>query len=254
MLTVILSGCSVLFPSNKQKTADGVNKDSNGALSFTVHYHEGNTKSYTVTNTDPYVQCDFIAPAGKVIKGLFDENGVQYADCDCKIEPALHSDIPSTLYAQYEDVDISYLASTPLTSLEERPTITSFYRTNSVTWTFDPSESTDHQKMIAACLCNPYADLTITVTFMGKGNGTRKYDSNVFYSKLKVCDETIGSFRQADLGDSYTQYRYSGTIKAKQLINGNYQIKASNATTLGYEEHYIKNIRLDFKFNFGTEN
>ena len=249
LLTLSLCGCGSLFPTNSQDSNQQTTEKETNII--TVHYHNNVTKEYTIEKDDTFIQCDFIAPNGEVIKGIYGKDGTQYADYDCKILLSKKASLPADLYAKYEDVDISYLDEDPCTALDEKPTLVSFYRSSKITWTFDPNEYEDDKKMIAACLCNPYADLTITVSFSAKGDGTKNY--NEFYSKLIVCGETIGSFTEVDLGDNYTEYTYSGTIKALQLTNGDYDVKVSYGSTLGYEDHYVKNFRVDFDFDFNED-
>ena len=245
ILSICLCSCGFLFPSDYQASEQKTSSNKN--LIVNVHYDNEETKEYTITVNDEFLQCDFIAPCGKVIQGIYDNQGTKYAGYDCKIPLSANVTIPSDLYVKYEDIDISYLEDDPFTALDEKPTVVSYYKANNLTWQFDPEEYSEDEKMIAACICNPYADLTITISFMGKGDGTQK--KNEFYSSLKVCDETIGSFKSFNLGDGYTQYTYSGTIKALQLTNGNYEVKVSYGSTYGYEQYTIKNIRVDFEFN-----
>ena len=107
--------------------------------------------------------------------------------------------------------------------------------------------------MIAACQCNPYADLKITVSFTGKGIGDYKNGNhNEFYSTLIVCDENIAEFTTVDLSENYTKFTYSATIKAKQLTNGNFQIKVKTSARYGYEDYTVKNYKIDLSFNFNT--
>lgn len=248
LLTLSLCSCGLLFPSDQKENG----QQSSQEQVVTVHYSGDETKEYTVAKDATHVQCDFIAPSGQVIKGIYNKDGVQYAGYDCNILLSSNTKLPTDLYAKYENVDISYLDKDPFSALDEKPTVTSFYKSNTYTWEFNPEEYEDDQKMIAACLCNPYADLTITVTFYAKGDGTNQ--NNEFYSKLKVCDEEIGSFSQLNLGNDYAKYTYSGTIKALQLTNGDYKVKVSYGSTLGYEDHTVKNFKVDFKFNFGESN
>ena len=218
---------------------------------FTVEYYDNKTKQYTSEAGANSIQTDFIAPAGKVIKGLFDKNDIQYADYDCVVD--LKKTIPKTLYAKYENVDISYYNEDPFSAWDEDPHKISFYSGRILTWEFDPTEYPNDRKMIAACQCNPYADLTITVSFTGKGIGDYKNgNNNEFYSTLIVCDETIADFEAIDLNENYTKFTYSGTIKAKQLTNGNFRIKVKTSASYGYEGYTIKNYKIGLSFNFNV--
>ena len=247
ILTLIsLCSCGFVVPNSQSSSDNNVSRDP-----FTVHYHDDNTRTYTPSGADVSVQCEHLAPAGKFITGLFDENGVQYADYDCKVSLTSAS-IPADLYAKYEDVDISYLKEKPFNGLDEEPTTVSFYKGGTFTWTFDPAQRPDDAKMIAACLCNPYAELTVTVSFEGKGSGASH--KNEFFSNLQVCNEKIGTFNMMNLGDVYSKYTYQGTIKAKQLTNGNYEVKVAVGSKYGYEDFTVKNFKLDFDFNFATQN
>lgn len=246
-LAISLCGCSFLFSSGQ--SSNNHSSSGNKTKEFTVHYYDENTRKYTLSPSDTYVQCDFFAPTGKYITGLYDSNGIQYADADLKVEGRSSAGLPADLYARYDDVDISYLNFDPLIALDENPKAVDFYSSSSIKWVFDPNQYPDDQKMISACLCNPYAILNITVSFEGKGNGSNHY--NEFYSKLKVCDEAVGSISKADLGDGYTKYTYTAQIKAKQLTNGNYEIVVSYGAKYGYDDYTIKNIRVNLEFDFG---
>ena len=215
----------------------------------TVHYYEEKTKTYTSESGANTLETNFIAPAGQVIKGLFDDAGIQYAGYDCIIDLKSNPKLPSDLYAEYEDVDISYLQESPLIVNDEDPTKISFYSTSSTRFTFVATDP-DDQKFIAACLCNPYADVVFTVTFYGKGLGNDNY--NDFFSKLWVGEDVIGSYTTEDFdsGTSYTKYTYTCRIKAKQLINQNYQFVLQNSARYGYEDYTIKNCRIDIAFDF----
>lgn len=243
MSITTLCACSFFFNSPND---DGEGDDT--SKSFTVQYYDNKTIDYTVTGSEKSIKTDFIAPSGQVIKGLFDDNDIQYADYDCIVD-LKNRTLPSVLYAKYEDVDISYLNDDPFTAWDENPKQIGFYTGSTLTWKFDPAGYPDDQKMLSACLCNPYADLTITVSFMGKGNTDR---GNEFYSKLIVCDETVDQINYENLGNNYTKYSYSATIKAKQLTNGNYEVKVKTSAKYGYEDYTIKNYRIDFSFNFNN--
>ena len=245
LLIFTMSGCAMLFDMDDGDN-DGGNSGGNSggkSFSFAVHYYDDVERSYSVAKGKE-VQCDFIAPEGQVIKGLYSEDGVQYADYACVVE-ASGGSIPEHLYARYEDVDISYLDEDPFLACDEDPLNVSFYNGMTYTWQFEDSLD---QQMIAACRCNPYADLKITVSFVGRGNG--KQHNNAYISKLSVNGEAIGSFQQESLGDGYTNYTYSGTIKAKQLINGDFKITVSAKAKYGYKDYWVKNIQVDFDFDF----
>ncbi len=244
IITTALSACSIF----KKQSVDTSAK----TYSFTVHYYENKTTSYSFSKSDNVIKTNFIAPSGKIITGLFDENDVQYASYDCEINLKTNPTIPNDLYAKYEDVDISYLDDDPFSAYDENPQSISFYSGGTLTWEFNPSQYPVDQKMISACLCNPYADLIITVSFLGKSDAGNH--ENVFYSKLTVCNETIGSFEMEDFASAstYTKYSYSGTIKAKQLTNGNYKISVNTSAKLGYADYTIKNYKIDFKFIFDS--
>ena len=240
-----LTACSVL--SNKPS---GEGAKESGEKTITVNYYESKTKTYTVTSGQKTVPTDFIAPKGKVIKGLYDELDVQYADYDCIIDLKNVSSIPSTLTAKYEDVNISYLDDDPFMTYDEDPKTVKIYNDLKAKWEFNPAQYPNDKKMIAACLCNPYADLTITVSFYGKGQPK----DNTFTSQLIVCNETVGSLKKDvfDSANSYTKYTYTATIKAKQLTNGEYKVTVKSSAG-NYSEYMIKNLRVDFSFSFETQ-
>ena len=98
------------------------------------------------------------------------------------------------------------------------------------------------------CECNPYADVTITVTFMGKGS--ELHNGNTFKYKVVVGEETIADFKSDDLGDNYNTYTLSARIKAKQLINSGYEINATASSNYGYEDYMVKNYVITFSFDF----
>jgi len=248
MIMTSLTACAIFKLGNSD---DGNGTSNIQAQTITVHYYDGKTMTYTSSAGDKSIQTNFIAPTGKIIVGLFDENDIQYATYDCIVDLISNAVVPSTLYAKYEDVDISYLDSDPFSAYDEDPQAISYYSGGTLTWEFNPSEYPDDQKMISACLCNPYADLIITVSFYGKTTEKNNHD-NSFTSKLIVCDETIGSFDIKDFASasSYTKYSYKGTIKAKQLTNGDYEVRIKTSAKYGYADYTIKNYRIDFDFVF----
>ncbi len=251
VIAIIMSStaCSV-FSNQPSSNAGSKTSVSPKETNVTVQYYDGNTFAYTAVAGAKSIQTNFIAPAGKVIKGLFDENGVQYADYDCIIDLKNNAAIPSKLYARYENVDVSYLDDDILSTYVEDPQKIGFYSGRRTTWEFNATANADDQKLISACLCNPYADIVITVSFQGKGGASG--NGNLFTSKLIVCDETIGSFKTADFGskENYTTYSYTGKIKAKQLTNGNYKIMIDTSAKLGYTNYTIKNYKIDIAFDF----
>lgn len=234
-----LCGCSALYGTGAGDNSKNKNTE------VTVHYYETVTRIYELKDKLK-VECEHLAPSGQRIVGLFDEYGIQYADYSLIINLNKNS-IPTDLYARYEKVDISYLNKDPFLALDEKPTKVSFYKSNTLSWIFDVSEYPEDENMISACMCNPYADLIIKVSFYGKGNTSHE---NQFTTNLKVADETIGKLQVENLGENYTLYTYTGTIKAKQLINSNYEVKVYYGAKYGYEEYTIKNIKVDFSFNF----
>ena len=214
-----------------------------------VHYYGEKTKTYTSASGEKTIATNFIAPSGQVIKGLFDESGVQYAGYDCIIDLKSNPQLPSDLYAEYENVDISFLDENPMIIFDEEPVKISFFSSYSHRVYFEQSNP-DEQKLIAACKCNPYADLTITVTFYGKGFGASH--SNEFYSMITMGEDTIGSFTTENFASKteYAKYTYTCTVKAKQLTNANFEFHARQSAQYGYEDYTIKNVRIDMAFTF----
>ena len=234
---------------------DLIKEESPQPVSFTVNYYDGKTKAYTPEKDDKSIQTDFIAPTGKVIKGLFDENDVQYAGYDCVVDLKNNGTMPSILYAEYENVDISYLNEDPFAALDENPRQIGYYSGFNLTWKFDVNDNPDDEKMIAACLCNPYANIRITVSFMGKGQGSK--GGNEFISKLLVCGEEVSVYKEDDLehlyGDGgYVKHEYCGIIKAKQLTNADYEFTIKTGAKLGYADYTIKNYKIEFAFDFNS--
>ncbi len=235
--------CEYLFT---ESTSHQKSEDSS-SINITVHYYDEITRTYTTSNGKS-IQCEFLAPSGQRIVGLFDSSGVQYSDYRCNID--VKSGMPLDLYAKYDDVDLSYLDSDPFTVLDDEPRKVSYYNGITYTWNFDISEYSQDEEMIAGCLCNPYADLIITVSFLGKGDSWLNHSSNEFQTDLKVYGKEIGHFYAENLGDDYTLYTYSGTVKAKDFTNGNYEVKLHIGAKLGSEDYTVKNFRIDFKFDF----
>ena len=227
---------------------DYTNTDQNEKKEYavTIHYYDGITRSYTVYNRGN-VNAEILAPSGYVIEGLYDESGVQYTMNDCIVEN-WSSSIPTTLYAKYKKIEKSSYTLSYI-GLDEDPEKISFYKTKKVTWTLNSGDKNESE-IINICKCNPYADLTITATFMGKGINSQKYTQNTFKYYLIVNDETIASFKSENLGNDYTKYTVSGTIKAKQLMNSNYEIMFSVSSALGYEDYTVKNLTITFSFDF----
>ena len=237
-----LSACSFFDSSSNRTTTQNI--------TFTVTYYENKTMQYSGSSNGS-VQTDFIAPSGQIIKGLFDENNIQYADCDC-IVALKGKTIPTMLYAKYEPVDNSYYQNNPITFWDEAPRNNFNYTGITNTITFNKSNSND-KKFIATCLCNPYSDLTISVSFLGKGHPKYIYDNpSKFFSRLFVYNEEVAEFRQTDLGDSYTKHNYSAKIKAKQLINSDYTIKIETDCEYAYTGYYVKNYKISFQFDFSA--
>lgn len=254
MLLISATACSVLSNNPNGGQTNNGGSTVTEEQKFTVNYYDDKTMEYTLKKGEKSVQTNYIAPAGKIIKGLFDKNDVQYADYNCLVELAGVTVIPSVLYAKYEDVDISYLDEDPFSAYDEDPQQISFYSSTTLSWEFDVTEYPEDQKMISACLCNPYADLVITVSFQGKGLGSDH--SNTFTSKLSVCNEIVGSLEQKDLGSDteYSSYKYTAIIKAKQLTNGEYKITLKTGAKLGYADYTIKNYKIEFDFLFESDN
>ena len=243
LLAVLLSVCCScgLFPSG------GSGDGEEGALpiSIKVHYHDDIVRTYTQEDTYEAIQCEQLSPSGKRIVGLFDEDGIQYAGYDCLVQPK--KGMPSELYAKYKDVDISYLQLDPFEALDEDPKKISFYSGTTYSFKFDTSLYPEDEEFISACLCNPYADVVISVSFMAKGD-TKNY--NAFISQLKIKDDVIGEFRRENLGNSYSTYTYSGTVKAKQLMNANYNFGVTLGAKVGVAEYTVKNLKVLFDFAF----
>ena len=227
----------------------GGDKTSKEPMTVVVHYYDEKTKAYTALASDKTLATNYIAPAGQVIKGLFDESGVQYAGYDCVIDLKNNPQLPSDLYAEYEDVDISYLEDSPIIVNDEDPVKISFYSTDTTKFSVTATDP-DDQRFIAACLCNPYADLIFTVTFYGKGFGNDH--SNDFYSKLLIGEDVVGSYTTEDFDSeiSYTKYTYMCRIKAKQLSNADHQFILKMSARYGYEDYTVKNCRIDIAFDF----
>lgn len=246
------SSCSVFSTQSKKEEKNTQPKEQ----SITVHYYDGKTMTYTLESGKNKIQTNFIAPNGQVIKGLYDDTGIQYADYDCIVDFENNGVVPSVLYARYEDVDISYLDDDPFTTYDEEPHGVSGISGKIGTWEFNPSKYPDDQKMISACLCNPYADLIITATFEGKGFGYESY-VDIFTAWVSVCGERVGKFqiKAFDSKDTYTKYTFTARIKAKQLTNGDYEVTFGAKGNYGMTEcrYSIKNIRLDFAFDFNSD-
>lgn len=222
------------------------NFDTNSKSEYevTVHYYDGITRSYTVHNYGA-LNAEILAPSGHIIVGLFDESGVQYSMDDCVIDN-WKSNIPTTLYAKYEKVTkVSYTLSK--IGFDEDPKKVSFYSSRKTTWDLNSADTLE-SKIIKICECNPYADVTITVTFMGKGS--ELHNGNTFKYKVVVGEETIADFKSDDLGDNYNTYTLSARIKAKQLINSGYEINATASSNYGYEDYMVKNYVITFSFDF----
>lgn len=223
------------------------NFDTNAKSEYEVliHYYDGITRTYTVGNYDK-LTAEILAPSGNIIIGLFDESGVQYATNDCIVDK-WKSSFPTTLYAKYEEVTKTSYTLGKI-GYDEDPKKVSFYSARKTTWDLN-SSNTSESKITQICECNPYSDVTITVTFMGKGK--ESHNGNTFKYKVVVGEETIAYFTSDDLGDNYNTYTLSATIKAKQLINSGYEIKATASSNYGYEDYMVKNyiITLSFDFN-----
>ena len=82
------------------------------------------------------------------------------------------------------------------------------------------------------------ASASVTVV----GNSAR-IDGDITADNVTLRDVAVSG--ASDGFDTYT-----GTIKAKQLINSNYEVKVYYGAKYGYEEYTIKNIKVDFSFNF----
>ena len=223
------------------------NFDTNAKSEYEVlvHYYDDITRSYTVRNYGT-LNAEILAPSGHIVIGLFDESGVQYSMNDCVVDK-WNSSFPTSLYAKYEKVTkTSYTLSK--IGYDEDPKQVSFYSSRKTTWDLNSADTLD-SKIIQICECNPYSDVTITVTFMGKGK--EAHNGNTFKYKVVVGEETIANFASDDLGDNYNTYTLSATIKAKQLINSGYEIKATASSNYGYEDYMVKNyvITLSFDFN-----
>lgn len=239
------SSCSVFSTQSKKEEKNTQPKEQ----SITVHYYDGKTMTYTLESGKNKIQTNFIAPNGQVIKGLYDDTGIQYADYDCIVDFENNGVVPSILYAKYEDVDISGIDT--FEYLDENPTWLRYRGDKSVIIKYDADKNSDYQKMVAACLCNPYANLVITVTFQGREIGS----NDSFVSKLKVCDETVKEFRPKQYSNSeeYLTYTYSCKIKAKQFTNGDYEAKGTFAVeSLVYGGCSIKNLVINFAFDFNS--
>ena len=212
----------------------------------TIHYYEGITRTYTVYDLGT-LKGEILSPSGYVIMGLFDESGVQYAMNDCVIN-SWNENIPTVLYARYKKVEKkSYTLSA--VELDEDPKTISFYKSVKSTWNLNIGDQTEAE-IINICKCNPYADLTITAKFMGKGVNSQKYSSNVFKYKVCVNEEAIGTFTSENLGSNYTEHTVTATIKAKQLMNAGYEIITTAQSSLGYEDYVVKNLGITISFEF----
>lgn len=234
---IFLSGCSIFYDGGA-KGADTLPEN------ITIHYYGDVSKTYKIEEDTTYVEGAFIAEPGKRIVGLYDENGIQYADYTCKIDLS-DGNVPENLYAKYKDVDISYIDDDPFMVLDEDPKQISFYTGTTYYWDLEYPED---EEIISACLCNPYADITFVVSFVGKGN--RGTYGNTFRSKLKLGDDAIASFAKQDLGKDYTSYTFSGKVKAKQLTNVGNVFKLLIDARYGTEDYTVKNFRIDISFDF----
>ena len=243
----LLLALVLIFSMSIQLVACDFNKSNSiNEYNVTVHYYDDITRSYTVYSGGR-LEGEILAPSGYVIIGLFDESGVQYAMNDCVVD-SWNANMPTTLHAKYEEIE---KASYTLSEIgwDEEPETVSFYQGIKTTWTLNAGDKVESE-IINICKCNPYADLTITVKFMGKGNNSQKYTHNKFKYRVLVNDEAIVSFTSENLGSSYTEHTVTATIKAKQLMNAGYEIIATASSSLGYEDYTVKNFVITLSFDF----
>lgn len=246
IISLILALMLIFLVSAQLLSCDSDKSNSKNEYNVTVHYYDDITRSYTVYNRGK-LEGEILAPSGHIIIGLFDESGVQYAMSDCVVD-SWNANIPTTLYAKYEKVEKTSYTLGEI-GWDEQPKTVSFYQGIKTTWDLNTGDTTE-AKIIEICECNPYADLTITVKFMGKGVNSQKYTPNKFKYKVLVNDEAIGNFASENLGSSYTEHTVTATIKAKQLMNAGYEIIATASSSLGYEDYTVKNFVITLSFNF----
>ncbi len=242
-ITLSVTGCDSAFFTGE--TPSEPNSPSKSQYFITVNYYDTVTRTYTV-NSGNYLQAEKICPSGKIIIGLFDADGVQYADSTCTTS-VVSDTFPAQLYAKYLDVSTEKINFSGDILMDENPTTVSFYKTYTLTWDHKSNSTSEEKEFIEACECNPYADLTITLTFAAKGAPT---SMNELIVKLNILDETVASITKSEPGNSYTTYTLTATIKAKQLTNADYKAVAKATSKLGYDDYIVKNFDISYQFDF----
>lgn len=242
LLLLACPACSLLDLSGGDSGSSGGSGSSSSSYTATVHYYDSVTRSYTVKKGGSFT-AEYLAEPGTRITGLYSQDGSQYASWDCKVSN-WNSSSPTDLYAKYESVSTQpyHIA----TMNDEDPKKISVYET----WGYKVSilEMDGKDDFVSACHCNPYSDLTFRMTFLGKGNGDDH--KNDFFANITLGEEKIASISKENLGNSYATYTVSGTVKAKQLINQNFQLIVRANARYGYTDYAIKNVTLTATFSF----
>ena len=236
ILGATLFGCSIF------SSYSDANK--NTEYTVTVHYYDDITRSYTF-NTYKTVQLAFLAKSGDYMIGVFDSDGVQYSDCDGILDTS-KSSYPTDLYAKYATYSGTYKTEV---DNDENPVVVQFWQPAGFVYeaSFKKHNSEQGKKLAAACMCNPYADLKITLHYSVKGNST---SGNIFQAFMYVGDETIAGYSNKEYLDSYEKKTLTAKIKAKQFTSNKFELNAKLNSNYGYNNYYIKNVYATFELIF----
>ena len=243
--TMLFCMTSCLSYSSAENSKPSEQKGSK-EYTVTVKYYEDVSREYTVKQGDS-LKAEQLAPSGKRIVGLFGVDNVQYADYTCKTD-AWKSSYPTTLQAKYEEVSTKIIDFSDDVVLDESPQKVSFYKEIKITRDYSVPSTKEQRDFVAACQCNPYADLTITVTFLGKGNQPNR--DNDFIATIIVADEVVTRMQEEKLAENYTKYTMKATVKAKQFTNGGYKLVVKATSRYGYENYTVKNFDVAYQFSF----
>lgn len=209
---------------------------------ITIHYYNSITRDYDATNaTKTGVNIEALAEKGKRIVGVFDSDGVQYADYQCCVN--VSKGCPADLYVRYDDAIRHYSGGT---TFEENPIYISYYSGRKISYDYaQPSTGTEIQ-LASSLKCNPYAQVTITVSFLLKGSSK----SNRFQSFIWVGNETLASIEEVKNYSEWTSCSMTASVSAMQIVKNNYKIIAGFRSSYGYEDYMIKNIKIAYDISY----